>query len=157
MSKWKVNLPPSLSTSSRPVLKSVGVKDIKDVKDTIHNNRIDVDVRKNGEVFHATMFSIFYESTSKTPVLPEKIMSHLRRVPSIYREMGMFTVSLDIIISDILEEKIKTLTIEDYYNPHLMMDDIFLDEVADFLDTILVFIHRRDEKVEKVEICKMNL
>jgi hypothetical protein len=155
MSKWKVNLPPSLSTSSRPVLKSVGV--VKDmVKDAVkEKNRIDIDIRKNGGVFHATMFSIFYDSTPGGNNY-EKILFHLRRLPSIYREMGMFTLSLDIIISDILDEKIKTLTIEDYYNPHLMMDDIFLDEVADFVGTILVVIHRRDSNVQKVEIFKMN-
>jgi Ni,Fe-hydrogenase I large subunit len=156
---WKVNVPKPLSTSSRPILKrpvNIESKVEKKVENKIENvekkiekaieqkKKIDIVLQTKSEhterEWSAIMFSIYLNNLNNLSDSNNinKIMNHLDTIPSFFHETGMFTMSLDIVISRIKVD-VQDVTIESYYKNTNMADDIFLDDIASWPTTELLF------------------
>jgi len=88
----------------------------------------------------AIMFSIYLNNLNNLSDSNNinKIMHHLNTIPSFFHETGMFTMSLDIVISRIKLD-VQDVMIESYYKNTNMADDIFLDDIATWPDTEVLF------------------
>jgi hypothetical protein len=86
------------------------------------------------------MFSIYLNNLNNLSDSTNinKIMHHLDTIPSFFHETGMFTMSLDIVISRIKLD-VQDVMIESYYKNTNMADDIFLDDIASWPTTELLF------------------
>ena len=163
---WKVNIPKPLSTSSRPILKrpvnieskvekkieKVVEKKVENVekvekkieKEIEQKKKIDIVLETKSEYtereWSAIMFSIYLNNLNNLSDSTNinKIMHHLDTIPSFFHETGMFTMSLDIVISRIKVD-VQEVTIESYYKNTNMADDIFLDDIASWPTTELLF------------------
>jgi len=161
---WKVNVPKPLSTSSRPILKrpvnieskvekkiekiekiEKKVEKIEKIEKKIEKKeKIDIILQTKSEYteskWSAIMFSIYLNNLNNLSDSNNinKIMHHLNTIPSFFHETGMFTMSLDIVISRIKLD-VQDVMIESYYKNTNMADDIFLDDIATWPDTELLF------------------
>lgn len=153
MTSWKVNIPKPLSTSSRPILKRPAnieskiekkVKIEKKIEKEIEQKKkkIDIVLQTTSEYtereWSAIMFSIYLNNLNNLSD-SNKIMHHLDTIPSFFHETGMFTMSLDIVISRIKVD-VQDVVIESYYKNNNMADDIFLDDIATWPETELLFL-----------------
>ena len=155
---WKVNIPKPLSTSSRPILKrpanieskvekkeeKIEKKDENEKKETEKKEKIEkkIEVVLQTKCEHTTrewsaiMFSILTNLNNIKNI--NKIIQHLDTIPYFFKETGMFTMSLDLVISRIKVD-VQDVVIESYYKNTNMADDIFLDDIATWPETELLF------------------
>jgi len=137
-------------------------KDKKEIeeKDKKENEKIDIILQIESEYFEsdneynkwsALLFSVIHNKGNDENDLDinEKIIHHLRSIPRFYREMGMFTLSLDLVISRI-EMEIKNIKIEEHYRSVFsMIDNIFLDDVAGWPGSVLLFLGKGVDKEDE--------
>jgi len=162
---WKVNVPKPLSTSSRPILKrpvnieskvEKKIEKIEKIEKKVEKiekkvekkiekkEKIDIILQTKSEYteskWSAIMFSIYLNNLNNLSDSNNinKIMHHLDTIPSFFHETGMFTMSLDIVISRIKLD-VQDVMIESYYKNTNMADDIFLDDIASWPTTELLF------------------